>query len=136
MSNNSKVYKDIYNKYKGKYSRDKKIQFINLIDHKIRQQKNLVEDLDVSKNELNDSLAIAVTGIILTLMLALNPTGLITTLTVLIGVGYLNIIFLYDSKKSKEDKLYRKEIKQNISELEMIKSIYKHLLLDEDSIVL
>lgn len=136
MSNNAKVYKDIYNKYKGKYSRDKKIQFINLIDHKIRQQKNLVEDLDVSKNELNDSLAIAVTGIILTLMLALNPTGLITTLTVLIGVGYMNIIFLYDSKKSKEDKLYRKEIKQNISELEMIKSIYKHLLLDEDSIVL
>ncbi|MBS6509785.1 MAG: hypothetical protein KH369_16405 [Paraclostridium bifermentans] len=136
MGNNTKVYKDIYNKYKGKYSRDKKIQFINLIDHKIRQQKNLVEDLDASKNELNTSLIIAITGMILTLMLALNPTGLITALTVLIGVVYIGIIFLFDSKKAKEDKLYRKEIKKNICELEMIKSIYKHLLVDEDSIVL
>lgn len=112
MGNNTKVYKDIYNKYKGKYSRDKKIQFINLIDHKIRQQKNLVEDLDASKNELNTSLIIAITGIILTLMLALNPTGLITALTVLIGVVYMGIIFLFDSKKLKKINYIEKRLKK------------------------
>lgn len=139
MNNNFKVYKDLYNKYKCKYSKDEKIQFINLIEHKIRQQKNLIEDLDPSKKEFNASLVISIGAMILTVLLALDPKETTTGFMVLIGVSYLFCLLIryyYDNKKYKKDELYIKEIKKNISELEMIKSIYKHLLIDEDNIVL
>ncbi|MBW4863765.1 MAG: hypothetical protein KZY57_13140 [Paeniclostridium sp.] len=139
MNNKFKVYKDLYNKYKYKYSKDEKIQFINLIEHKIRQQKNLIEDLDPSKNEFNSSLVISIGALIVTVMLALDPKESTTGFIVIVGVLYLFgllVRYYYDRKKYKKDELYIKEIKKNISELEMIKSIYKHLLIDEDNIVL
>lgn len=139
MNNKFKVYKDLYNKYKYKYSKDEKIQFINLIEHKIRQQKNLIEDLDPSKNEFNSSLVISIGALIVTVMLALDPKESTTGFIVIVGVAYLFgllVRYYYDRKKYKKDELYIKEIKKNISELEMIKSIYKHLLIDEDNIVL
>lgn len=139
MNNKFKVYKDLYNKYKYKYSKDEKIQFINLIEHKIRQQKILIEDLDPSKNEFNSSLVISIGALIVTVMLALDPKESTTGFIVIVGVLYLFgllVRYYYDRKKYKKDELYIKEIKKNISELEMIKSIYKHLLIDEDNIVL
>ena len=99
----------------------------------------MIEDLDPSKNEFNSSLVISIGALIVTVMLALDPKESTTGFIVIVGVLYLFgllVRYYYDRKKYKKDELYIKEIKKNISELEMIKSIYKHLLIDEDNIVL
>lgn len=135
MSINSRTYIENYNKNKGKYSETKKRQLINLIDCKINKQKSRIDNLNLHKSSIDASLVISIISLIFTGLLALKDNQNLISMSIAFGgiaiIVSVGFCFSKETRKNEKNQLHIQEIRKSIHKLEIQKTVYTNLIIDE-----